>query len=189
MKRNLLCKGARSVPLKIFSLFIFFISGSLNTLAGVFYKNDQNITIWVYLTSWSPSVSILETLNIRVADNPSTSYSFRWPLWTAYSWDPSTSSSQSDLSQSTSVFPTYPVYVRRQLTMGFTWLQWNPAFVRSSGVNCYSKIRRLWEEQSVVVNDMIYCNYRKLPWLFKLRSVGLSQIKCQAVTSTREVIK
>lgn len=172
---------------------MFFIPGSLNTLAGVFYINDQNITIQVHLTSWSPSASLLEALNILVTDNPSMNYSFRWPRCVAYSWEPATTSSQIDLfrsgSRDDSVFPTLGCFVCCQLTTKLTWLRWNLAFLRSSGVNCYCKIKRLWEEQSVMVNDMIYCNYGKLPWLFKLRSVGLSQIKCQAVTSTREVIK
>lgn len=78
---------------------------------------------------------------------------------------------------------TGSVFTFRQLTMKFIWLQWNLAFLRGSRVNCYRK-KNLWEEKSVMVNDMIYCNYRKLPWLFKLWSVGLSQIKCQAATST-----
>lgn len=109
-------KGAQSVPLKIFSLFTFFIPGNLNTLAGVFYINDQNITIQVHLTSWSPSASLLETLNTLVADNPCMNYSFRWPLCVAYSWEPSTSSSQIDLfrsgSRDISVFPILDCFCR-----------------------------------------------------------------------------
>ena len=79
---------------------------------------------------------------------------------------------------------TGSVFTFRQLTMKFIWLQGNLAFLRGSGVNCCRKKKNPWEEKSVMVNDMIYHNYRKLPWLFKLRSVGLSQIKCQAETST-----
>lgn len=38
-------KVAINVTLKIFSLFIFSTPGSLTTVAGVLYMNDQNVTM------------------------------------------------------------------------------------------------------------------------------------------------
>lgn len=63
-------------------------------------------------------------------------------------------------------------------------------FHESSGVNCYWK-KKICGRESLpwLMIWFIAITENYPPWLFKLLSVGLSQIKCQAVTSTGEVIK